>query len=318
MIQAWDETKPDDNGLAGDGDDEIKGLKARVKERMELDHHFAGELDPLEGDCDGYHKKVTLQKLAEDPTPLTGTGVIYTKEVDGIIELFFVDEVSGVVNQLTEQGVLSLNTLQNDIDGNGKVIQNINMDYFIKRQRKVLTPFPAKPQFMFREIARTSNGTTIDETYWELEVKQACVVMISGGTNHSATQSTASEVGPFEIGVIKTGNLIGLTGSSGASILPAIPLDTVYKKSSLFTRAFPGLFEVDETYPYFGSANYGGNQVILAYLSGGTYYLKSTLKVVRDTGTARARFKGRVLYGYDPTANIDDIIVATQKGVGWS
>ena len=125
MIQAWDETKPDDNGLAGDGDDEIKGLKARVKERMELDHHFSGELDPLEGDCDGYHKKITLKALDDDPTPLTGTGVIYTKEVDGIIELFFIDETTGVVNQLTEQGVLSLNTLQNNIDVNGKYLFNV-------------------------------------------------------------------------------------------------------------------------------------------------------------------------------------------------
>lgn len=122
---AWNEDIPSDNNLAGEGDDEIVSLKARVKERLELDHHFSGELDPLEGDCDGYHKKVTLQKLSADPTPLTGTGVLYTKEVDGIIELFFVDAVSGVVNQLTEQGVLSLNTLQNDIDGNEKNITGL-------------------------------------------------------------------------------------------------------------------------------------------------------------------------------------------------
>ena len=126
-LTAWNEDIPSDNNLAGEGNDEIASLKARVKERLELDHQFSGELDPLEGDCDGYHKKVTLQKLSEDPTPLTGTGVLYTKEVDGIIELFFVDEVSGIVNQLTEQGVLSLNTLQNDIDGNQYSLRNMKL-----------------------------------------------------------------------------------------------------------------------------------------------------------------------------------------------
>jgi hypothetical protein len=45
------------------------------------------------------------------------------------VELFFMDETTGVVNQLTEQGVLSLNTLQNDLDGNHKKIRNGSFEY---------------------------------------------------------------------------------------------------------------------------------------------------------------------------------------------
>jgi hypothetical protein len=128
-MNTWDNTLPEDTGFAGDGDDEIRLLKADLKDRMGMDHQFGGELDPLEGDCEGYHKKVTMKVLDADPTPLTGTGVIYTKLVDDVVELFFIDETTGVVNQLTEQGVLSLNTLQNDLDGNHKKILNGSFSY---------------------------------------------------------------------------------------------------------------------------------------------------------------------------------------------
>lgn len=117
--RTWDTTIPADTGYAGDGDDRIRDTKVDLKERLELDHYMDGELDPLEGDCDGYHRKATLYAQATDPTPLTGTGVIYTKVIDGVTELFFRDATTGTINQLTENGVLSLNTLANDIDADG-------------------------------------------------------------------------------------------------------------------------------------------------------------------------------------------------------
>lgn len=117
--RTWDTTTPADTGFAGDGDDRIRDLKVDLKERLKLDHYMDGELDPLEGDCDGYHRKATLYAQATHPTPLTGTGVIYTKVVDGVTELFFRDATTGTINQLTENGVLSLNTLANDINANG-------------------------------------------------------------------------------------------------------------------------------------------------------------------------------------------------------
>lgn len=184
MIEIWNETLPDDNGLAGDGDDEIVSLKARVKERMELDHHFSGELDPLEGDCDGYHKKITLKALDDDPTPLTGTGVIYTKEVDGIIELFFMDEATGVVNQLTEQGVLSLNTLANDLDINNKSFMNIPTKEFSDTDGLVLS--------------KNTAGTVY------IEIKRPCSLKIKTINSGLSTGSSIIVVNPCIIKLIFT------------------------------------------------------------------------------------------------------------------
>jgi len=55
-----------------------------------------------------------------------GYGVVYTKDVDGITELFFIEADTGFANQLTENGVINLNTLQNNIDGNGKDITGLD------------------------------------------------------------------------------------------------------------------------------------------------------------------------------------------------
>jgi len=112
LSRIWDSTKPDEFELAGDGDDFIRELKEDIKERLELDHHMGNVLDPLEGDCEGYHKKVTLKVLADDPDVVANTGILYTKLVDSSIELFFLDSATGLVNQLTENGVLALNPLK--------------------------------------------------------------------------------------------------------------------------------------------------------------------------------------------------------------
>jgi hypothetical protein len=126
MLSAiWDATIPTDTSLAGDGDDEMRNLKVELKEHLEQDHQMTGVLDPLSGNCDGYHIKATFSPLASDPTVPTGTGIVYTKIVDGVQELFFKDSVTNIVNQLTENGFIKMNTLQNDIDGNDKKILNL-------------------------------------------------------------------------------------------------------------------------------------------------------------------------------------------------
>ncbi|GEM_PF-3469505 len=124
LSRIWDVTIPGDNELAGDGDDEIRTLKSELKEHFEQDHHMSGVLDPLEANCDGYHNKVTLYPLESDPSIITGAGIVYSKIVDGVIELFWMDD-DGLVNQLTENGVIKLNTLQNDINANGHSIRNL-------------------------------------------------------------------------------------------------------------------------------------------------------------------------------------------------
>jgi len=127
--RTFDIATPTNNNFTGDGDDKIVENQVDLKQRLELDHNMDGILNTALPTADGYHKKVTMKALtqaAEHPTPLTGSGVIYTKEVDGIIELFFKESSTGVANQLTENGVINLNTLQNDIDGNGKDITGLD------------------------------------------------------------------------------------------------------------------------------------------------------------------------------------------------
>jgi hypothetical protein len=323
MLQKWDKTIPLDTEMMGKGATEIRVLKEDLQDHLTLNHQMNDVLDPLQGDCSGYHKMITLFPLASDPAVPVDAGIVYCKVVDGVQELFWIDKAGGIINQLTENGVLKLNTLQNDLDGNGKVIQNVNMDYFIKRQRKVLTPFPAKPQFMFREIERTSNGISADVSYWELEVKQACVVMISVGTRHSATQSANSILGPLEIGEIKEGNgfVFGVNAYSAGVVFNdgEYRLSNQYGVEASDTASIVGEIWIDETFNSFRMNPLLPNlHTLFKYLEGGIYYLKTTISANRNTGTARAAVRGRVLYGYDPTANINDIIVATQKGVGWS
>ena len=191
-LTAWNEDIPSDNNLAGEGNDEIASLKARVKERLELDHQFSGELDPLEGDCDGYHKKITLKALDDDPTPLTGTGMLYTKDVDGIIELFFKDATSGVVNQLTEQGVLSLNTLANDINGNHKKILNSAFVYQFNPSSATLI-----------SITAVTGGQTFVYKYYTLEIKKGCYlnhVLTGFSLEHGSFGGAMLAISPFKSG----------------------------------------------------------------------------------------------------------------------
>jgi hypothetical protein len=124
--RVWDITTPADTDFIGEGDDALRNLKVDIKERIEIDHWFDNVTDPNQGNCDGYHKKVTLLARETAPANVVGAGLVYTKVVDGVVELFYKDD-AGTENQLTENGVIKLNTLQNDINGNGKNITNLGV-----------------------------------------------------------------------------------------------------------------------------------------------------------------------------------------------
>lgn len=126
MLQIWDKTIPADTELAGDGAKEIRTLKVDLEDHLKQDHQMNDIVDPLQANCSGYHSKVTMYPLDDDPIVPVGAGVVYCKVIDGVQELFFIDESTGTVNQLTENGVISLNTLQNNINGNGKNITGLN------------------------------------------------------------------------------------------------------------------------------------------------------------------------------------------------
>jgi len=122
--RAWDITTPADTDFIGEGDDALRNLKVDIKERIEIDHWFDNVTDPNQGNCDGYHKKVTLLAQETAPANVVGAGLVYTKVVDGVVELFYKDD-AGTENQLTENGVIKLNTLQNNINGKWENITNL-------------------------------------------------------------------------------------------------------------------------------------------------------------------------------------------------
>lgn len=63
-LTLYSTTVPLDTDLRGNGAKHIRETKARIKERVELDHNFAGILDTTDPTADGYHAKVTLKYLS--------------------------------------------------------------------------------------------------------------------------------------------------------------------------------------------------------------------------------------------------------------
>ena len=97
---SWDESNPSGTQARSLGDNRIREFKTQVREILEEDH----VLESSGQDTDwGYHKKVTLQEQASDPTYVANTVMLYSKEegVNSKSALYFQDEEGNVV-QLTE------------------------------------------------------------------------------------------------------------------------------------------------------------------------------------------------------------------------
>lgn len=77
----------------------IRDFKRDIRERVAVDHSFAGDAN------DGKHLHTTLMVQATDPTLDAGDGSVYTKTVAGVNELFWKDSAGNVL-QLTSAGQL--------------------------------------------------------------------------------------------------------------------------------------------------------------------------------------------------------------------
>lgn len=104
---AWDSTYesiPADTEQESLGASRIRDLKQQLRLRLSQDLSWAGDGN------DGFHNKVTLLEQASDPiSQLDGTavaGILYSKNVGGISELFFKTN-TGVVNQITTGGAIA-------------------------------------------------------------------------------------------------------------------------------------------------------------------------------------------------------------------
>lgn len=94
------EAIPSDVEQLSQGASRIRSHKLAVRERLAIDHSWAGNGD------DGKHKQVTfLAPLGADPAALANHGFLYTKDVAGKAELHWRDEDGNVV-QVTNAGAL--------------------------------------------------------------------------------------------------------------------------------------------------------------------------------------------------------------------
>jgi len=95
------EAIPPNTQAAASGAERIRDLKVDIRERLELDHVMDETND------DGYHKQVTLEEQASSPANLADKGRLFTKDVAGLTELFYLD-AAGTEFRLTDNGKLLL------------------------------------------------------------------------------------------------------------------------------------------------------------------------------------------------------------------
>lgn len=100
-----------------EGDDQIRGVKSSIVEFLSKDH-YVGASSPYNEDAGGEHAKITLRQ-ASKPTNAADKGFVYTKDVSGATELFYLDE-AGNEKQLTTAGKLNV------LDADGAVVKTGN------------------------------------------------------------------------------------------------------------------------------------------------------------------------------------------------
>lgn len=101
--------------IAGQWTSEADNLKDDISQRLTLDHYMDGVLTEGAADQDGRHRQVTMKGLASAPTHIADTGILYTKDVDGITELHYKDD-TGQETQITDDGEVFQNDFSKDLN----------------------------------------------------------------------------------------------------------------------------------------------------------------------------------------------------------
>jgi len=84
------------------GANRIRDFKTNVRARVNIDHSFGDTAD------NGQHNQTTYNTASGDPSPsVANSGILYTKVVGGIAELFFKNG-GGAVQQVTTNGALNV------------------------------------------------------------------------------------------------------------------------------------------------------------------------------------------------------------------
>lgn len=89
--------------------EEIRGYKARFKERFELDHCMNGELNTALAGADGQHNQVTLYPQISDPEIMVNAIKMFCKTISNAVHLFL--KTQNETFQITETSDLNSITL---------------------------------------------------------------------------------------------------------------------------------------------------------------------------------------------------------------
>jgi microcystin-dependent protein len=97
LTNTWSEDTPAGSESRALGDDRIREFKKAVREVIAVDHIMASSGN---GDTWGMHNKATFVKQTSDPTAVTDTLILFSKDVGTRPQLHSIDEDGNVV-QLT-------------------------------------------------------------------------------------------------------------------------------------------------------------------------------------------------------------------------
>lgn len=124
FARTWDssyEDTPPNTQNASQGAQRIREFKLDIRERLVQDHSWVGDAD------DGYHKWATLIEQSSDPGNLANKGILYTKDVSGLTELYYRD-ADGTLFRITDDGkLLLLNT--NNSWVKGQAVTEVEITY---------------------------------------------------------------------------------------------------------------------------------------------------------------------------------------------
>lgn len=114
----WDETKPAGTRALNLGDDDIREFKSAIRERLQ----GGGMYFPSTDDDDaGLFNYVKFKEQSGNPSAEANRGFLFTKDVSGVTELYWMDS-AGNVNALTSGGKLLITSLIIASEAQGDVL----------------------------------------------------------------------------------------------------------------------------------------------------------------------------------------------------
>lgn len=244
-----DATNPGDSDVISAYPANERAQRAAQSTIFEGDHHDADDANQSR------HKKVTLVALGADPANISGTGIGYTKVVDGITELFYEDS-DGNVLQLTQEGLF-----------NNEVVH-----------MPVQAADPATPVDAGNLYTKEFNG--IPELFWQDELGNITRLTFKGEL--VVNLSTTDVV----VGSLRTNNFFRGRRRSVASVAGALELDmetstvfetTITENTTATLINMPNFADGEEQTIYIDLTNGGAFTTALA----------STYTLIRPGGVVK-------------------------------